>query len=94
MHFPGWEQVLDFMHLLGNLYDAAQCAWPGAGKRAWSLYAKLLTLSWKGKVGEVICYRREGLPITSTLVESLIKQVNQRMKGTEKFWARGGAEAA
>jgi hypothetical protein len=19
MHFPGWEQVLDFMHLLGNL---------------------------------------------------------------------------
>jgi len=38
-------------------------------------------------------YRREGLPITSTLVESLIKQFNQRMKGTEKFWVDGGAEA-
>ncbi len=38
-------------------------------------------------------YRREGLPITSAIVESLIKQVNQRVKGTEKFWTQGGAEA-
>ena len=38
-------------------------------------------------------YRREGLPVTSTLVESLIKQFNQRVKGTEKFWLEGGAEA-
>ena len=35
-------------------------------------------------------YRREGLPVTSTLVESLIKQFNQRVKGTEKFWLEGG----
>ncbi|MCX5643487.1 MAG: hypothetical protein NTZ17_02205 [Phycisphaerae bacterium] len=38
-------------------------------------------------------YRRDGLPATSTIVESLIKQFNQRVKGTEKFWLRGGAEA-
>ena len=38
-------------------------------------------------------YRREGLPVTSTIVESLIKQFNKRVKGTEKFWLRGGAEA-
>jgi len=38
-------------------------------------------------------YRREGLPVTSTLVESLIKQFNQRVQGTEKFRLRGGAEA-
>jgi len=38
-------------------------------------------------------YRREGLSVTSTMVESLIKQFNQRVKGTEKFWLRGGAEA-
>ena len=38
-------------------------------------------------------YRREGLPITSAAVESLIKQFNQRVKGTEKFWLTGGAEA-
>jgi hypothetical protein len=34
-------------------------------------------------------YRRQGLPITSTLVESTIKQINRRVKGTEKFWANG-----
>jgi hypothetical protein len=38
-------------------------------------------------------YRREGLPVSSAAVESLIKQFNQRVKGTEKFWLRGGAEA-
>ena len=31
-------------------------------------------------------YRKAGLPTTSSLVESQIKQVNRRMKGTEKFW--------
>lgn len=33
-------------------------------------------------------YRMQGLPITSCLVESLIKEINQRVKGTEKFWNR------
>ena len=34
-------------------------------------------------------YRRQGLPMTSTYVESTVKQINRRMKGTEKFWSRG-----
>ena len=34
-------------------------------------------------------YRRLGLPITSSHIESTIKQINRRMKGTEKFWHRG-----
>jgi hypothetical protein len=34
-------------------------------------------------------YRRLGLPITSSHIESTIKQINQRMKGTEKFWDEG-----
>ena len=39
-------------------------------------------------------YRRQGLPVTSSMVESLIKEVNYRVKGTEKFWDRPeGAEA-
>ncbi|MBI4570278.1 MAG: hypothetical protein HY719_17940 [Planctomycetes bacterium] len=38
-------------------------------------------------------YRRLGLPTTSTLVESLIKQFNIRDKGSEKFWSEGGGEA-
>ncbi len=39
-------------------------------------------------------YRREGLPVTSSLAESLVKQISKRVKGTEKFWddgARGEA---
>lgn len=35
-------------------------------------------------------YRQMGLPITTTQIESTIKQLNRRMKGTEKFWDPGG----
>lgn len=38
-------------------------------------------------------YRRAGLPINSALVESLIKQFNIRVKGSEKFWIGMRAEA-
>jgi hypothetical protein len=39
-------------------------------------------------------YRREGLPVTSSLVESLVGEFNARVKGREKFWNRPeGAEA-
>ena len=39
-------------------------------------------------------YRQQGLPVTSSLVESLIKEINYRVKGTEKFWDNPeGAEA-
>jgi hypothetical protein len=39
-------------------------------------------------------YRCQGLPITSSAVESLIKEFNYRVKGTEKFWDNPeGAEA-
>ena len=34
-------------------------------------------------------YRKQGLPMTSTYVESTVKQINRRMKGTENFWSRG-----
>ena len=35
-------------------------------------------------------YRRKGLPITSSPVESWVKQLNQRVKGSEKFWNNDG----
>jgi hypothetical protein len=38
-------------------------------------------------------YRRAGLPLTSSYVESAVKQFNERVKGTEKFWTEAGAEA-
>ena len=133
-HFPGWLQVLDFVHLLCHLYAAAQAAF--GGKRAWTLYEKLLRDAWAGKVGEVLAtleyhqrrlgptpegapeddprrvlarvlayvrdnagrmdyplYRRLGLPVSSAAVESLVKQFNQRVKGTEKFWTKDRLEA-
>jgi len=136
MHFPGWVQVLDFLHLLTHLYGAATAAYPEEGKLAWGFYARTLRWAWSGKVDQVVAalaeqsqrlgpppphakdsdrrkivalclayvrnnshrmnypqYRKEGLPVTSAAVESLIKQFNQRVKGTEKFWLEGGAEA-
>lgn len=60
----------------------------------------------RSKVADALCYlknqasrmrydeyRREGLPITSSHIESTIKQINRRVKGTEKFWSSGGADA-
>jgi hypothetical protein len=37
-------------------------------------------------------YRRQGLPITSSLMESTVKQIGRRLKGTEKFWSTAGSE--
>lgn len=38
-------------------------------------------------------YRQDGLPITSSHMESTVKLFNRRLKGTEKFWSEEGAEA-
>ena len=34
-------------------------------------------------------YRKDGLPTTSAHMESLVKEVNYRVKGSEKFWNDG-----
>ena len=38
-------------------------------------------------------YRRRGYPLTSSIMESTVKQVNRRIKGSEKFWSTVGGEA-
>lgn len=48
----------------------------------------------KQKVRTVDEYRRAGLPMTTAWMESLVKEINYRVKGTEMFWNNpGGAEA-
>jgi hypothetical protein len=37
-------------------------------------------------------YRQQGLPITSAHIESTVKLINRRIKGTEKFWERETSE--
>jgi len=37
-------------------------------------------------------YRRLGLPLTTSHIESVQKQLNIRLKGTEKYWCAEGVE--
>ena len=39
-------------------------------------------------------YRRQGLPTTSAYMESAVKEINARVKGTEKFWNDGASGEA
>lgn len=38
-------------------------------------------------------YRKSGYPLSSAIMESTVKQVGRRVKGSEKFWSREGGEA-
>lgn len=38
-------------------------------------------------------YRRRGLPLTSSHIESTVKQINRRIKGSEKFWRQDSGDA-
>jgi hypothetical protein len=138
VHFVAWGfiPVLDFLHLLGYLYGAAQAAFGKGTAAAWAAYERWLRWAWSGRAEELLAelraasrrlgvpppgcpeddprrvaaeavgyvennrgrmdyprYRRLGLPVSSAAVESTIKQINRRIKGTEKFWLQGGAEA-
>ena len=135
-HFPHFTAVLDFVHAVGYVFEAAAAVTSSPAAK-WEQYLAWATACWQGRVADVIvemerwqeilgqpppdatttdprellrrtlgylrnnrdrmnypAYRTQGLPITSALVESLIKQFNRRVKGTDKFWNRpAGAEA-
>jgi len=38
-------------------------------------------------------YRKQGLPLTSSHIESTVKLISRRIKGTEKFWLRAASES-
>ena len=131
----GFIGVLDFVHLLAYLYDAAH-AWKKDSRAGWKQYVQWLRWAWSGHVKPLLAslrkaaahlgkpsadaaesdprcsvsdalgyvennrsrmdyprYRRLGLPTSSAPVESTIKLINRRVKGSEKFWLDGGAEA-
>jgi hypothetical protein len=137
MHLLPWGfiGILDFVHLLSYLYEAAH-AWRKDRVRAWKQYEQWLRWAWSGQIKPLLGslgqaatelgappddaadsdprkivndalgyvrnnrsrmdyphYRRLGLPTSSAPVESTIKQINRRIKGTEKFWLNGGVEA-
>jgi hypothetical protein len=134
-HFCDFVAIVDFVHPLSYIYNAAQVIAPDS---SWSFYLQATTDCWQGRVADVLkrlrawqathpvspdetlpdhdpreivrtavtyltnnekrmdypAYRKEGLPVSTSMVESLIKEINYRVKGTEKFWNRPeGAEA-
>lgn len=134
-HFSSYTPILDFIHAMSYVYEAARAVGQETGK-GWQLYAVWITWTWQGQVSQVIQalkqwqqanaepgklpgaaspaavvartlgylqnnqqrmkydeYRQQGLPIVSSLVESMVKQISRRVKGTEKFWTDEGAEA-
>jgi hypothetical protein len=130
----GFIAILDFVHLLAYLYDAAHALRGSDVAAGWKTYSQWLRWAWSGKVGQLLPslraavgtlakrgsaaaarkttveealtyvtnnrqrmnypeYRCLGLPTSSAPVESTIKQINRRIKGSEKFWLAGGVEA-
>ncbi len=132
----GFLGILDFLHLLAYLYDAAHALHGKNLAAGWKCYVRWLRWAWSGQVTTLLRslragaaklgappekaadddprkiladtlgyvrnnqtrmnypeYRRLGLPISSAPVESTIKQINRRLKSTEKFWLSDGAEA-
>lgn len=138
-HFPTFQAIVDFLHVLGHLFAAAKAAATGAEER-WALFQAWAEACWKGQVDQVIESlrtlrdglgpvpedqverlpdddprkilvqelgylernqsrmdyprdRQQGLPWTSSHIESTVKIFNRRVKGSEKFWGETGAEA-
>jgi hypothetical protein len=130
-HFPTFTPILDFVHAVEHLYEAARAVSTGE-EATWQRHIAWTEACWQGRVSLVLdelrehqrtlgtppqdCestdprlvvasgvsyfeknasrmnypqYRREGLPSTSSHMESYVKELNYRVKSTEKFWNDG-----
>ncbi len=130
-HFRDFTPILDFVHAVERLYEAARCLHDNVDQR-WDDYLRWAQACWSGEIEQVLvelqarqselglppkdcektdprkifaaaivyfqnnasrmnypAYRRDGLPTTSALMESYVKELNARVKGTEKFWNDG-----
>lgn len=130
-HFRDFTPILDFVHAVERLYEAAGALHADADAR-WQDHLRWTRACWRGEVASVIAewkvhqeslgcppkdcektdprkiladaigyfennatrmnypeYRHQGLPTTSAHMESFVKELNVRVKGTEKFWNDG-----
>lgn len=135
-HFRDFTPILDFVHAVERLYEAARSVHAEPDLR-WAEYLRWARACWQGNVLQVLAelrahqqrlglppekcdladprklladaigyfennasrmnypeYRRQGLPTTSAHMESLVKEINARVKGTEKFWNDGTSAEA
>lgn len=135
-HFRDFTPILDFVHAVEHLYEAARCVHDDMERR-WTDYVRWARDCWGGNVLQVIAdlrehqqrlglppkscektdprkvladtlgyfknnvsrmdypvYRQHGLPTTSAHMESFVKEINARVKGTEKFWNDGASGEA
>ncbi len=135
-HFRDFTPILDFVHAVEHLYEAARSI-HGEAEQRWTDYLRWARACWGGNVLQVIAelrahqrqvglppedceqtdprkvladavgyfhnnaprmeypaYRRQGLPTTSAHMESFVKEINARVKGTEKFWNDGASGEA
>jgi hypothetical protein len=135
-HFRDFMPILDFVHAVEHLYEAARTIDDDAERR-WMDYLRWAGDCWSGNIVQVIAelrehqrriglppkdcektdprkvladalgyfqnnvarmdypaYRRQGLPTTSAHMESFVKEINARVKGTEKFWNDGASGEA
>ena len=135
-HFSDFTPILDFVHAVEHLYEAARSVHDDAERR-WTDYLRWAGDCWRGNILQVIAelrqhqrqvglppqdcektdprkvladavgyfqnnisrmdypaYRRQGLPTTSAHMESFVKEINARVKGTEKFWNDGASGEA
>lgn len=87
------EQVLDELRVWADRLGSPPADAPEQDRRR--LLAKTLTyLEHNRSRMNYPEYRRQGMPVTTAWMESLVKEINYRAKGTEMFWnAPEGAEA-
>jgi hypothetical protein len=86
------DQLRGFQERLGRVSEAELEALPADDPRK-VLAQSVGYLEHNAGRMDYPSYRREGLPITSSHIESTVKRFNRRVKGTEKSWGEKGAEA-
>lgn len=87
----GWQQYLQWLEFVWNgrtkeVILQMKSFVPSEGVASEDLAAAITYLTNNAERMKYDEYRTKGLPITTSRVESTQKQVNRRVKGTEKFW--------